>query len=393
MKTQLWILFSTGAILASVAVVGGKELTRIDGALVQARNSADSEREAGAAVIARELKQQREERTALTQEVTRLELEIQRLEGERSIEIAELQENYLKSREQLESLLNSSSSQLTVLESSVSRIEGAEYASLIQELNANMNDQWGALEARLDTNSSELVKSLSALNKLDERLKQRRDTQKMWRELLGPVVQLAGDSSVGSGVLLQSMPVDERWRTLVVTAWHVVRDIQGTQGLDTTVPVTIYDQVGVVRIESAKLVKHDARIDVAILEIFSSRPFANGAKLPSVDSLARHAVFDRVYAVGCPLGNDPIPTAGELADTSHDIDGQNYWMINAPTFIGNSGGGIFDAESHELLGIFSKIYNYGAAQQTIIPHMGLVTPMGAIYDWIEAEGLDLDQPN
>ena len=248
MKTQLWILLSTGIILASVAVVGGKELTRIDGALIQAQHAADSEREAGAAIIARELKQQREERTALTQELTRLELEIERLAGNRAIEIAELQENYLKSREQLESLLNSSSSQLTVLESSVSRIEGAEYASLIQELNANMKDQWGALEARLDLNSEKLDKSRSALSKLDERLEERRDTHKMWRELWGPVVQLAGDSSVGSGVLLESMPVENRWRTLVVTAWHVVRDIQGTDGLDTTVPVTIYDQIGVARI-------------------------------------------------------------------------------------------------------------------------------------------------
>ena len=393
MKTQLLITLATGVIIASVAIVGGKELQRLDSALTNVSSSADTEREAGAALVARELKQQREERTALTQELARLALEIDRLEGDRAEEVAKLHEEYLQSRTQLEGLLTSSSSQLTVLESSVSRIEGAEYASLIQELNASMKDHWGVLEARMELNSDELDKSRYALSKLGQKIGERRDTNKMWRELLGPVVQLAGESSVGSGVLLKSMPVGERWRTLVLTAWHVVRDIQDDQGLDATVPVTIYDKMGAMRIESASLVRHDAVLDVAILEIYSARPFANGAALPSHDTLTEHRVFDRVYAVGCPLGNDPIPTAGELADTSHDIDGMNYWMINAPTFIGNSGGGIFDAETHELLGIFSKIYNYGVTQQTIIPHMGLVTPMTAIYDWIEAEGLDLAKPN
>jgi hypothetical protein len=393
MKTQLLITLATGVTIASVAIVGGKELQRLDSALINVSSSADTEREAGAAIVARELKQQREERTALTQELARLALEIERLEGDRAEEVAKLHEEYLQSRTQLEGLLTSSSSQLTVLESSVSRIEGAEYASLIQELNASMKDHWGVLEARMELNSDELVKSRYALSRLGQKIGERRDTNKMWRELLGPTVQLAGESSVGSGVLLKSMPVGERWRTLVLTAWHVVRDIQDDQGLDATVPVTIYDKMGAMRIESASLVRHDAVLDVAILEIYSARPFPNGAALPSHDTLTEHQVFDRVYAVGCPLGNDPIPTAGELADTSHDINGMNYWMINAPTFIGNSGGGIFDAETHELLGIFSKIYNYGVTQQTIIPHMGLVTPMTAIYDWIEAEGLDLAKPN
>jgi hypothetical protein len=58
-------------------------------------------------------------------------------------------------------------------------------------------------------------------------------------------------------------------------------------------------------------------------------------------------------------------------------------MISAPTYIGNSGGGIFDAESHELLGIFSKIYTHGSVRATIVPHMGLVTPLEKIYDWFE----------
>ncbi|MFQ5634674.1 MAG: FAD-dependent oxidoreductase, partial [Gammaproteobacteria bacterium] len=50
---------------------------------------------------------------------------------------------------------------------------------------------------------------------------------------------------------------------------------------------------------------------------------------------------------------------GEVADERHEVDGEHYWMISAPTYIGNSGGGIFDAQTHELLAVFSKIYTHG----------------------------------
>ena len=59
-------------------------------------------------------------------------------------------------------------------------------------------------------------------------------------------------------------------------------------------------------------------------------------------------------------------------------------MISAPTYIGNSGGGIYSSASHELLGVFTKIYTHGAIRPTVIPHMGLVTPLSAFYDWIDA---------
>jgi hypothetical protein len=61
-------------------------------------------------------------------------------------------------------------------------------------------------------------------------------------------------------------------------------------------------------------------------------------------------------------------------------------MISAPTYIGNSGGGIFDAQTHELLGIFSKIYTHGNLRPTVVPHMGLVTPLITVYDWLERTG-------
>jgi hypothetical protein len=210
----------------------------------------------------------------------------------------------------------------------------------------------------------------------------------MWRELVGPVVQLAGESSVGSGVLLRSEARPEGgYRTPILTAWHVVRDIQGDPPeLALPVPVQIYREDGTTRREQAKLLAHDPKLDAALLELVTSDELEFGAQLAPRSRLTQARIFDTVVAVGCPLGNDPIPTRGEIATCNHEVDGEHYWMINAPTYIGNSGGGIFDAESHELLGLFSKIYTHGSLRPTIVPHMGLVTPLDRVYDWLARVG-------
>ena len=222
------------------------------------------------------------------------------------------------------------------------------------------------------------------------RLRAESDPDLRWRELMGPTVQLTGSNTVGSGVLLGSRPgeAEGTWQTEVLTAWHVVRDIlleaQGTEGL---VPVRIYRAEGGFDEEQATLVDHDPRLDVALLRLRSERRFEFAARLASRARLERVRTFDRVYAVGCPLGNDPIPTFGEIAETHHEVDGESYWMISAPTYIGNSGGGIFDADTRQLVGIFSKIYTHGSLRPTVVPHMGLAVPLQRVYDWLDRCGL------
>jgi S1-C subfamily serine protease len=213
-----------------------------------------------------------------------------------------------------------------------------------------------------------------------------RDEERMWRELVAPVVQLAGEETVGSGVLLASEQLEgtQGWRTYVVTAWHVVRDIEkDPEHPSTPVPVSIYLPDHQIVMETAHVVKFDPALDAALLELDSRVKVECGAQLASRDRLHGARIFDQIYAVGCPLGNDPIPTFGEIADTDHVVDGTRYWMISAPTYIGNSGGGIFDAKTHQLMGIFSKIYTHGTLRPTVVPHMGLVTSIETMYDWLE----------
>ncbi len=257
------------------------------------------------------------------------------------------------------------------------------------ERDERLQRRWEALDDLLSEVQQTAFESRERVERLDRSLSDGRDLNAMWRELVGPVVQLAGESSVGSGVLLPSRTDAARgdFQTHLVTAWHVVRDIQGDPpDLEMPVPVVIYLEDGSVRSETAKLLVHDARLDAALLELRTADALANGARLAPRARLDDVRIFEEVYAVGCPLGNDPIPTRGEIATCHHEVDGEVYWMINAPTYIGNSGGGIFDSKTHELLGIFSKIYTHGSLRPTIVPHMGLVTPLARIYAWLETAG-------
>jgi len=262
----------------------------------------------------------------------------------------------------------------------------------MRDLNADLEERWQNVSRTLEATMQVAEMSRTSVDDLARDLNEartvQRDPEGMWFDLMGPTVQIADESTVGSGVLLESRHMrGDIWQTHILTAWHVVRDIiDSPDDLDESIPLRIYEVDGTNRSASAKLLEYDPRIDIALLLLESREEFPHGARLASRTRVASLRIFDEVYAVGCPLGNDPIPTHGEIADTNHLVDDDSYWMISAPTYIGNSGGGIFDAKSHELLGIFSKIYTHGNLRPTVVPHMGLVTPLDVIYSWLEEVG-------
>jgi len=265
----------------------------------------------------------------------------------------------------------------------------AQLEASIEDLRRAVEERWSELDEIAESAARVAEEDRDRIEALDASLTTLnvpRDQAGMWHELVGPVVQIAGDATVGSGVLLESQRIHgtDDYVTYLLTSWHVVRDIYGTlDRVNEPVDVKVYLEGGSTAMETATMLSYDVALDVALLRLQTDARVQFGARLPTRERLENVRIFDRVYAVGCPLGNDPIPTAGEVAATTHVIDGETYWMISAPTYIGNSGGGIFDADSHELLGIFSKIYTHGSMRATIVPHMGLVTPLEQIYDWFE----------
>lgn len=218
-----------------------------------------------------------------------------------------------------------------------------------------------------------------------------RDPSELTRTMLLPTVQLNGDDTVGSGTVVFSgeNPKTRAVETYVLTAFHVVRNIladtpkAAQDGFD----VTIY-LPGEKLIVKGRMVASQPKIDAALVRLSTDRklPFVANV-LPRKES-AQVKVWDAVCAVGCPLGNDPVPSHGEVSSLHNELNGANYWMINAPTYFGNSGGGIYLGDTRQLIGVFSKIYTHGKGAPVVVPHMGLCTPIELVYDWLAGEKLE-----
>jgi len=137
---------------------------------------------------------------------------------------------------------------------------------------------------------------------------------------------------------------------------------------------------------TGELILFERDRDLALLRLRTARRFPYVAQLALREHLRDIDVFTPAYAVGCPLGNRPLPSAGEISSRNKVVGDQVFWMLNAPTFFGNSGGGIYLASTQELIGISSMIYTYGKEAPTVVPHMGLFVPLEAVLDWLEGEG-------
>ena len=219
-----------------------------------------------------------------------------------------------------------------------------------------------------------------------------RDPSELTRTMLLPTVQLNGDDTVGSGTIVFSGPNPQhggKVETYALTAHHVVRNILADtpKAAQDGFEVTIYlpNEKLVVK---GRMITALPKIDSALVQLFTDRalPFVANV-LPRTETTGIK-VWDHVCAVGCPLGNDPVPSHGEVSSLRNELNGSNYWMINAPTYFGNSGGGIYRADTKQLIGVFSKIYTHGKGAPIVIPHMGLCTPIAAVYEWLAAEKLD-----
>ena len=208
----------------------------------------------------------------------------------------------------------------------------------------------------------------------------------LYRDVLHPSVQVSGRGGVGGGTLLYS----RGGRSYVITAYHVVQKPpakkESEQGSD-TIEVKLYDDRGIAT-ESVEgiLAAHDEKKDLALLRLRSAKTYPNVARLASRESLRAIKVFTPVYAVGCPLGHDPLPTLGEVATLNKDVSGERFWMMNAPTIFGNSGGGIFHRDTRELIGVSAMICTYDGVVSTPVPHLGILVSLEAVYDWLDMLG-------
>jgi S1-C subfamily serine protease len=210
-----------------------------------------------------------------------------------------------------------------------------------------------------------------------------RDPAALQRDILGPSVQVNVQGSVGGGTLLFSRET----HSYVVTAHHVIHKIIVGHDAETRPPaeVTLYNDEGAVAdTVEGDLVAWDERKDLALLRLRAVHEYHTVARLASRDTLRSIRVFTPIYAVGCPLGHDPLPTPGEVATLNKELNGERFWMMNAPTIFGNSGGGVFHRETRELIGVSVMVCTYDGAVSTPVPHLGIMVSLDTVYDWLDS---------
>jgi S1-C subfamily serine protease len=345
--------------------------------------------------LERRLEVERERAEALAGEVARLRAEVGGLEETRSVAL-EMRGTLPQVDEaigRLEARLSAERARIEALETSAAcSAEGDREA---QEAVRKLDGDLGGALRRFEGIGAG-VESLSRA--LDEESRARRadhaslasrvarDPAEMESGMIGPTVQLAGEETVGSGVIVHTRPAGTGTEAFVLTAYHVVRNIQSEGGNPSALRILLFAPGGARREVTGSLLAHEEAIDVALIRFVAEDPAPPAARIVARSRVATVPVFTPVYTVGCPLGNDPIPTSGEVASTRSAIGDDTYWMINAPAYFGNSGGGVFLAETRELVGLYSKIYTHGRGRPTVISHMGLVTPIDRILDFLEKGG-------
>lgn len=282
-----------------------------------------------------------------------------------SAELEDQRERLALERTALGHIIDDKTQELrSILETGLDRVEGATY------------EQSREVTARVSTLESVI----------------RRSPKDMKRAMIYPIVQMRGNGTVGSGVVISSERKDPEGKavTYILTAYHVVQEI--TEGL--TDPTRI-DELKFMdpdrddlcaTPEVGKVVAIHPEIDIALIRTELATPWPFVADIASSQETRDVEIFDQVYAVGCPLGNKPLPTVGEISSQEKMVAGQNFWMVNAPTFFGNSGGGIFKRSNGRLVGISSMIYTYGKSQPMVVPHMGLFVPLSTVSEWLSGEG-------
>lgn len=265
----------------------------------------------------------------------------------------------------------------------VQTVEATARAQLLEEMQARTEAGAAMIRTEL-THLEERLRTLRASaeehGKLLAAQQQQEDVDARYRALMAPTVRVNATHEVGSGSVLWSTFVAAgRARSYILTAWHIVQE----EVAGAAIEIDFYEDGQPSRTERGKVVVHDATLDLALIEVDMASPHRFLAHLPDRPSMQTLRIFTSIYAIGCPLGYPPMPTSGELTSRDKVLDGNHYWMVNAPTIFGNSGGGIYTAQSQHLIGVLSRISAYKNMIDVAVPHMGLVTPIHRVYDWLD----------
>jgi len=158
-------------------------------------------------------------------------------------------------------------------------------------------------------------------------------------------VTIEGGDTYGSGILVDPA------QGLVLTAWHVVEEMQSPT-------VTFADGATT----AGKVVESDRVLDLALVKIAPQpeRP------VPAVGDALALRPGDELYAVGCPRHLAFTVSRGIVSFVGRKMDGVRWLQSDLPINDGNSGGPVVNARG-ELVGVMSFILRRGQGLSFALP--------------------------
>ena len=229
---------------------------------------------------------------------------------------------------------------------------------------------------------------------------------------LYPTIRVRADRSTGSGTIIycgeRTEPDEDGelgYSTYALTNHHVVSDAirveksydpvagkYSTRDYRDFVQVEVFAYknrstiTGRTTAEAEIMAYHDKR-DIALLRLRTNQKFDHVADiLPNEDAKDVH-IFDKLFVVGCGLGQPPFPTSGMLTGKDVMIDYYPYWQTSAPSIFGNSGGAVFRGETIQFMGIPSRISVSGNMfARDAITHIGYFCPPAEVHKFLNEQG-------
>jgi len=222
-------------------------------------------------------------------------------------------------------------------------------------------------------------------------------------KILYPTVRIRVGGAIGSGVIFISVKEEEFTRTYVLTNWHVIEAAisikdewnplkQKMEPKETraTIEVEIFKYLNMsiatgTLLVQADLIEWNKDQDLALLKLRTDEI------LPTADLYRGRKedlrIFTPIYVCGAGNGRSPFPTNGQIASLNDEIENLEYWMINAPTVFGNSGGGAFLAKEKKFIGIPSRLaITFIGWAPNAVYHMAYIIPVTRILKWLENTG-------
>lgn len=244
------------------------------------------------------------------------------------------------------------------------------------------------------------------------------DLKEKHEKYLYPVVRIFSEKAAGSGTVIhcsEDPKNPDEFLTFCLTNHHVVEDLLSVKdGWDSVLKknrkmefkkearVELFQYVRTSTMDSSNRYRatvecYDKHHDIAIIKLSSPRKVDYVAPLIPKDRIKDLRLYMNVAVTGCSLAHEPFTNFGQLTYLSENIEQKQYFMTNASSLFGNSGGALFLAEGNEhlddctgcLIGIPSRItglqLGFGI---DIITWMGFAAHSSRLYEFLEEQHFD-----